>query len=456
MVGLDGAEAGSSALYTCWRGLNLKSAFERMIKPQFEDTISLCIQLCWAAMVPAELLNIAHVDLHCGNVLLQPAPLLGEFEFNIRFELKRSSVLAEELKLKNDEPLPTFQLAFKSRFIINIIDWARIEAANLFRALPASLVAPRSPRKRRSSSSAPGDVNSSFGRKTSGAVTDTASFYNMGHALQKVIASLSSARVPIVKANGNTTLSSLVRLFSSGSGASAFCHALCAISASFPFVQVKVSDSMRNLMDHVDRGADFSFRSFDFRETVKWSAPAASQSFAPDDASSPTKKQKLSDNTALDLASAPVSGSKRGVGRPRKHPSNADRLRAYRQRMREEKYFAAVSNTPVATEVSAPAVDIFGAIYDTIYVACNVSQIKSSNCNILGVFATEDVKAGTVLTTVVDADDTFPHPFHGVGSVIQSSIIGSNVRRDGVNIIADRDISCGEELYLPAIVPEQQ
>lgn len=463
----------NSTLLLCWRGLNITRAIRQMPALHFGDTLSICLQMHWAVMVPAEKLNIAHADPHCGNVVLFNAPNDGEFILRINFQLENNTALARSVTSNNSQV--TGSVTLRTRFLLCLVDWARVSPANIWQDFPSALVSPRSGRRGSTSSRR---SSSSGGRYRD--ENDARSFYNAGAIVAKMYAGLTStgARLP---PHTSFSLPQLLRWLQSGSGGSGWCSALRELSQQkIDSLDVELSSPLLDLLDHPVYGSNFSFRDFSFSEVVEWrsscssgaitcigmrnrNCPANQILWSPlpvraETAGSPNSvPAKKSDDSVVKVRPkrkerlhpelAPEGYS--SGGRPRKWASDKDRTRAYR--IRKDNANAAESlvqlnDIPPPPLIVAP--DMFGSLYDTPYVSIQPSTFAPAGFKVLGVYATCAVTAGTVVTSMDDEVGMFPYPLRGVGSLIRYAN-NHNVRLDGRSVVSTRDIAVGEELLLP-------
>lgn len=436
-----------NTLLLSWRGMSLTRALPQIPRLQFADSVSLSLQMHWACMVPAEKLNIAHADAHAGNVVLLKAPNDGDFIIRINFRLRSDSALGRLVDLS---PAPEGSLTLHTRFLLCLIDWARVEAANMWLDFP-SAIGLSSPRSRRPSST-------STQRARFREENESSSFYNAGLTVSKLWGNLAAAgvRLPTHGAE-DISITQLIRWLQSGSGGSGWCTTLLKLRRySSIGVQTKLSDTLLTLMNNPSRGYNFSFRDFDITETVEWRgtpigpvvtrAAASADSLINEQNINELRKRKRKE--PLPPQPAPDLGPTRSVGRPRKWATSNDRLRACRARKNAKPAAEALTTLDAQPKFPSPAIDIFGAIYDTPYVSINRSQSCPAGFAILGVFVAISVPAETVLTSVDDALGLFPVPNCGIGSLVRFSD-SNNVVRRGTSIVASREITAGEELFLP-------
>lgn len=252
----------NSTVLQCWRGLNITRAIRQMPALGFTDTLSICLQMYWALMIPAEKLNIAHADPHCGNVVIFNAPHDGEFILRIKFELESDSALARSAT--PNTPVSGY-VTLHTRFILCLVDWARVAPANIWQDFPSALVFQQSGRRTSTSSRR----SSSSGRRYRDE-NDARSFYNAGAIVSKMYADLTSTGIRLPR-HTSFSLPQLLRWLQSGSGASGWCTTLRELSREkVDGFDVQLSPGLVDLLDHPICGSNFAFRDFNFSETVEW------------------------------------------------------------------------------------------------------------------------------------------------------------------------------------------
>jgi hypothetical protein len=126
---------------TSWDGVFLSRFVKQQPNVTTADLLKLLLQLFWALMVPAELLNMRHVDLHAGNIVIKRCPANMTNRMRMSLELLPGSLPAADLKAKRGDDAPqaaSLCLEFDTPYTLTLVDWARVAPADLYFPLPDS------------------------------------------------------------------------------------------------------------------------------------------------------------------------------------------------------------------------------------------------------------------------------------------------------------------------------